>query len=174
MNLILSITTDSQQVFMSEDGGAHYPKIPSHIVGVTKAQIISISNFKELKTMRKRSKWVKDKYQGVLRTLHTQRCRMRAWESSELAKWTAENPCPSCAWEPVDRDPCMSCLESVVLGTGILVSSTTLISLGCLCLCWYWVEPPFCYCSAWCSSCHLSLVSRVSKCAYSWACYCSY
>lgn len=104
-------------------------------MGITKAQIISISNFKELKTMRKRSEWVKDKYQGVLRTLRTHRCRMRAWESSELAKWTAENPCPSCAWEPVDRDPCMSCLESVVLGTGILVSSTTLISLGCLCLC---------------------------------------
>lgn len=114
-------------------------------------------------------------------TAHTDSCQMRAWESSELAKWTAENPCPSCAWEPVDRDPCMSCLESVLIGTGILVLSPTLISLGCYSLCKVSSTLLILDNASFLLLLYLMFLVgtsvlwvKISKCAYTWACYCSY
>lgn len=46
-------------------------KSPSHKVGIIKTQILPISNVKKLNTMRRTSKWVKDKSPGMLRALHT-------------------------------------------------------------------------------------------------------
>lgn len=70
-------------------------KFPSHKVGIIKTQIISISNLKELNTMRRTSEWVKDKSQGMLRALNTlTRCllrlleRARNWQQTVLCLWT--------------------------------------------------------------------------------------
>lgn len=81
-------------------------KFPSHKVGIIKTQIISISNLKELNTVRRTSEWVKDKSQGMLRALHTPtRCLLRVieralnWQQTAVLHvrgnlWTGITVCP--------------------------------------------------------------------------------
>lgn len=112
-------------------------KFLSNKVGIIQTQIISISNVKELNTVRRTSKWVKDNPRHAEGTAHTQRalptptrCLVRLTGRALGWQQTGKNPCSSWACKP-PRDHCVS-LCSQFNSDGSLLLSPTFTCIGCL------------------------------------------